>query len=127
MEFISEFFWFCVKAAFWYWVISIVLAVIFKRAENKAEQKNEMMEKLNGMVHRVREEQLGNTRYWYDDDTGDFLGQGQTSDEVIEHVRNRFPAHLFFLPEYKKVHAPTWKIESYQIDSLASILDTNRK
>ena len=39
MEFISEFLWFCVKAAFWYWVISIVLAVIFKRAENKAEQK----------------------------------------------------------------------------------------
>ena len=127
MEFISEFLWFCVKAVFWYWVFSIILAVIFKRAENKAEQKNEMMEKLNGMVHRVREEQLGNTRYWYDDDTGDFLGQGQTSDEVIEHVRNRFPAHLFFLPEYRKVHAPTWKIESYQIDSLASILDSNRK
>ena len=49
MEFISEFLWFCVKAVFWYWVISIVLAVIFKRAENKAEQKNEMMEKLNDM------------------------------------------------------------------------------
>jgi len=31
------------------------------------------------------------------------------------------------LPEYKKVHAPTWKIESYQIDRLASILDSNIK
>ena len=93
MEFISEFLWFCVKAVFWYWVISIVLAVIFKRAENKAEQKNEMMEKLNGMVHRVREEQLGNTRYWYDDDTGDFLGQGQTSDEVIEQFSTVIDTH----------------------------------
>jgi hypothetical protein len=127
MEFINEFFWFCIKAALWYWAISIVLAVIIKQSENKAEQKNEMIEKLNGMVHRVREEQLDNTLYWFDDDTGDFLGQGQTSAEVIEHVRSRFPSHLFFLPEYKKVHAPTWKIESYQINSLAGILDSNRK
>ena len=50
MEFIGDFFWFCVKAAFWYWVISIVLAVIFKRAENKAEQKNEMMKKSGGRM-----------------------------------------------------------------------------
>jgi len=127
MEFITEFFWFCIKAIFWYWAISIVLAVIIKQSENTAEQKNEMIEKLNGMVHRVREEQLDNTLYWFDDDTGDFLGQGQTSAEVIEHVRSRFPSHLFFLPEYKKVHAPTWKIESYQINSLAGILDSNRK
>ena len=120
MEFITEFFWFCVKAVFWYWVVGLFLGLLSKRAEVKLEEKTEMIAKLNNLVHRVRVERHGDTHYWFDDDNGDFLGQGKTSDEVIEHIRSRFPTHLFFLPSYKKVHAPNWKIESYELQTLAT-------
>jgi len=120
MEFITEFFWFCVKAVFWYWVIGLFLGLLSKRAEVKLEEKTEMIAKLNNLVHRVRVEQHGDTYYWFDDDSGDFLGQGKTSEEVIDHVRSRFPAHLFFLPSHKKVHAPNWTIESYELQTLAT-------
>ena len=120
MEFITEFFWFCVEAVFWYWAISLLVALIFKRTELKLEEKNEMLAKINSLVHRVRVERHGDTYYWFDDDSDDFLGQGKTSDEVIEHIRSRFPTHLFFLPSYKKVHAPNWTIESYELHTLAT-------
>lgn len=120
MEFITEFFWFCVKAVFWYWVIGLFLVLLSKRAEVKLEEKTEMIAKLNNLVHRVRVERHGDTHYWFDDDNGDFLGQGKTSEEVIDHVRSRFPTHLFFLPSHKKVHAPNWTIESYELQTLST-------
>lgn len=121
MEFITEFFWFCVKAAFWYWVFSVFVAVLYRRAEVKLEQKTEMRDKVDALIHRVRVEYHGDTYYWFDDDDGTFLGQGKTSAEVVEHVRYRFPTHLFFLPEYKKVHAPNWKIESYDLNNIFNL------
>ena len=121
MEFITEFFWFCVKAVFWYWVFGLVVAVLYRRAEVKLEQKTEMKDKVDALIHRVRVEYHGDTYYWFDMDAGVFLGQGKTSAEVVDHVRSRFPTHLFFLPEHKKVHAPNWKIESYELSNIFNL------
>jgi len=81
-----------------------------------------MMEKLNGMVHRVREEQLDNTRYWYDDDTGNFLGQGQTSDEVIDHVEIVFPRIYSFCRNTKKFMHPLGKSSLIKLTVLPAYL-----
>ena len=121
MEFITEFFWFCVKAVFWYWVISLLVAFWYNRAKSDLEQKNEIRDKIDSLIHRVKIEYHGDTCYWFDDDSGAFLGQGKTADEIVDHVRSRFPTHLFFLPEYKKVHAPDWKIESYELSNIFNL------
>lgn len=120
METVIEFVVFMCQVVFWYWVFSLLVAFLINRNQASQEEKTEMIAKINTLIHRVNVERHGDTYYWFDEDSGDFLGQGKTSDEVINHIRSRFPTHLFFLPSQKKVHAPSWKIESYDLQTLAA-------
>ena len=120
METVIEFVVFMCQLVFWYWVFSLLVAFLINRNQASQEEKTEMIVKINTLIHRVNVERHGDTYYWFDEDSGDFLGQGKTSDEVINHIRSRFPTHLFFLPSQKKVHAPNWKIESYDLQTLAA-------
>lgn len=126
METVIEFVVFMCQVVFWYWVAGLILAFLLSRNQVSQEEKTEMIAKINTLIHRVRVEQHGDTYYWFDEDSGDFLGQGKTSDEVIEHIRARFPTHLFFLPSYKKVHAPNWKIETYDLQTLSTSLTIDK-
>lgn len=120
METVIEFVVFVCQVVFWYWVASWVVAFLLSRNQANEQEKTELIAKLNTMVHLVNIEKHGDTYYWFDENNGDFLGQGKTSDEVINHIRSRFPTHWFFLPSQQKVHGPNWTIETYDIRTLSS-------
>jgi hypothetical protein len=71
--------------------------------------RNSIKEALNELVHEVKVENNGPVYYWFDKDTDAFLGQGMNEEEVINHVKSRFPNHMFIIPEKGVLAGPEWK------------------
>ena len=62
-------------------------------ADNLHEQ---LVKRLDEIVHRVEVEKQGDTYYWYDQDNRKFLAQGQSDQEIIAILKKRFPDHIFY-------------------------------
>ena len=119
MEFFTEFANFCLQLIFWSIVIEIILRLIESRVSARKEELNEVMEKVNNIVHRVRVEQHGEIYYWFDDDSNDFLAQGKNLTDATDQLRSRFSGHLFFVTHKDtiyKISGPTWELENVDVD-----------
>lgn len=118
MEFITEFFWFFLQLFFWYWFISLIFTVWYKVQEHKLDEKLEILEKVNDIVHRVAVEKHGDQYYWFDSDDNEFLAQGKDLDETLDRIKKRYPNHIFFVADkthqYKISAATEWKLEPYK-------------
>ena len=69
------------------------------------------MKEIADMIHQVKVEKNGNIEYWYDEDDNTFLGQGATVEEIITHIKVRFPTHIFLVEERGGVSPQTnWKL-----------------
>jgi hypothetical protein len=68
-----------------------------------------------GDIVYVEIETVGEVEYWYDADTKAFLGQGKTFYDIVDHLKSRFPDHIFILKDKGILNAPEWKI-SERID-----------
>jgi hypothetical protein len=107
---------FAVKVFLWYLFFNFVFGLIFgSNKVRQAEQAAALTKKLDEIVHRVNIEQHGTVYYWFDADDDEFLGQGTNTDEIIAHVKSRFPTHLFFLPTQELVNAPEWTPKPYSL------------
>jgi hypothetical protein len=121
IEFITEFFSFALNMLFWYIVSSVVLHLLLRRTERRAEELSDILHRVNEVVHRVRVEEHYNNFYWYDADSDKFLAQGATPAELIDRLKVRFPQHIFLLESNDtdtvlKLSAPNWKIEKLSTD-----------
>lgn len=86
--------------------------------EGKRQAKMDEMAKFDEMTHRVKVEKHGEMYYWYDEDDGEFLGQGKDMETVVTIIKSRFPTHIFFLTGEQalyKLHAPTWTLTPFDI------------
>jgi hypothetical protein len=111
MEFASMFFWFVI---FWFWA-----GVIKAMLEAKRQAKLQMLTNLDEITHRVKVEQHDDTFYWFDQDDGQFLGQGKDWDTIVSTVKSRFPKHIFFIQNQKensiyKLHGPDWQLSKIE-------------
>jgi hypothetical protein len=68
------------------------------------ETREELIDKLNEIVHIVETEKRGDMFYWFDQDSGQFLGQGTCDDEIIKVLKSRFPEHMFYISKDDKNH-----------------------
>ena len=72
-------------------------------------------------IHRVNSEKHQDTIYWFDKDSGEFLGQGLTVEACIKHIKRRFPDHKFFfeVDENTAIHleGPAWELKSIDLNS----------
>ena len=68
------------------------------------ESHDELIDKLNEIVHVVEAEVRGDVLYWFDQDSGQFLGQGTCEGEIITVVKSRFPEHIFYISKDNKNH-----------------------
>jgi hypothetical protein len=87
-----------------YFVGTFVTAFLEAVSEAKEEAHQELLKELDDKVHRVEMEARGNIVYWFDQDSGRFLAQGATSEEIINHIKSRFPDHLFYVQLLEKGH-----------------------
>ena len=69
------------------------------------------LKRIKDLIHDVKVEKHGEMEYWFDSENDTFLGQGKTVEEVIEHVKKRFPDHIFLLQGTGGVSKQTdWKL-----------------
>jgi hypothetical protein len=84
-------------------------------AERNEEEVGRIKAYLDKIIHRVDVQVVDNVTYWFDQDNHAFLGQGQTVEDLIEVLKQRFPDHVFLLPTEEVVTAKTdWKLVKYE-------------
>lgn len=111
MELLSEFLSFFIEFVFWMFILSVVRAAVIKHKEAEEQEVGELKEKLVKMIHFVKQEKHGDVLYWFDLDDDSFLGQGASVEELTEHVKKRFPTHIFITDNADKfMRAPEWKL-----------------
>lgn len=98
--------------------LQIVRSILAVAALKEVHEK--VVEKLNKIIHEVSVEKHGEVEYWFDKETDEFLGQGKTLDELVVHVKSRFPDHIFVLPPKGVLCAPKWEFTD-KIDPLERI------
>jgi hypothetical protein len=82
------------------WIIAnIILGIMDAFAIVDTELNNKIRKRIDEIVHRVEVEQQGDVYYWYDRDNRKFLAQGQTTEEIIDVIKNRFPQHIFYFED----------------------------
>lgn len=125
MELVSEFFLFFIEFVFWIFVISLVRALIIKHKEAEDQEIDELKEKLVKMIHFIKQEKHGDLIYWFDAQSDAFLGQGASVEEITEHVKKRFPTHIFVTEDADKfMRAPEWKLKP--INELEGMKDVSK-
>lgn len=82
-----------------YFFAQITLGVLDAFHQVDTELTDKIRKRLDELVHRVEVEQQGDTYYWYDRDNRTFLAQGQTTEEIIDVIKKRFPQHIFYFEE----------------------------
>ena len=82
--------------AFWF-LVQVIFGIT--DAYHIVQLKNHIGEikRIKDLIHDVRVENHGEMEYWFDAENDSFLGQGKTIDEVIDHVKKRFPDHIFLI------------------------------
>lgn len=115
---------FIITFAIVYFGTKILKSMLHSWAENKIAEIDAVKDSLSKLIHTVKPEQHGEVTYWFDADSDAFLGQGTTADEIIAHVKSRFPTHLFLLPNDDVISAKTqWQPKRYSdIDQVKNLL-----
>jgi hypothetical protein len=73
-----------------------------------------VLEHLNSIIHEVKVETHDTVEYWFDNGDDTFLAQGKTLEEIINHLKARFPDHVFILPEKGGIAKQTdWKLVGF--------------
>lgn len=95
-------------ATTWF-LANIILGVSDGLKTANVELRRQLTEKLDEIIHRVREEKHNGVIYWYDQDDGEFLAQGNNQEEIIAVLRARFPTHMFYLDSHQIISQPHWQ------------------
>lgn len=119
MELVVEFIVFFIELMFWVFVADFILALVLSTKKDAKAEREELIAEVIKLIHTVEEEKHGDLNYWFDADTGAFLGQGCTEDEIRVHLLERFKGHIFLLDEKRAMAGPELKI--VPIDQLATI------
>jgi hypothetical protein len=78
------------------WLLAnIILGIMDAFAVVDTELTDKIRKRIDEIVHRVEVEKQGDVYYWYDRDNRKFLAQGQTTEEIIDVIKKRFPQHIF--------------------------------
>lgn len=120
MDLTLEFGKFVVEILFWYFVISVIFNLLFRKNSKTAELQKQI-EELKSYVHFVNLEEHNNVLYWFDKETDEFLAQGKTIAEAAAVLKSRFPNHVFFVSDkgndYMVSSATNWQPQEYQVNS----------
>ena len=112
MEIIAEFLSFFIQFVFWIFVISVVRDAIIKYRELEDKEIDSIKSQRVKMIHFIKQEKHGDLIYWFDHETDAFLGQGASVEEITEHVKKRFPTHIFVTEDADQfMRAPEWQLK----------------
>ena len=82
----------------WKWREISAIQLHRKMQEEKQESRiHQLAEKIQGTFVEATVEKIGDIFYMHNKETGEFLAQGNTSDELSENLRSRFPDKRFVM------------------------------
>ena len=82
----------------WKWREISAIRLHRKMQEEKQESRiHELAEKIQGTFIEATVEKIGDIFYMHNKETGEFLAQGLTGDELSENLRTRFPDKRFVM------------------------------
>jgi len=67
--------------------------------EFATEYQEQVRQEVQKRISIVSEELHDGVYYWFDKTNDNFIAQGQTAEEIVEHIRHRYKTdHVFVLP-----------------------------
>ena len=114
----EDFLIFILQFVILYFFTKIFVNGILILMEGKRQARLEEIARFDEITHRVKVEKHNNMYYWFDEDDGEFLGQGADTESIINVVKTRFPTHVFFITtgqDIYKLHAPSWTVDPLQL------------
>ena len=82
----------------WKWREISAVQLHRKMQEEKRESRiQELADKIQGTFVEATVEKIGDIFYMHNKETGEFLAQGFTSEELSENLRSRFPDKRFVM------------------------------
>ena len=95
-------------------IFFIVRYTVLSVKRQREEKRRELVKYLNEVIHQVQVEYHHGIEYWFDQHDNRFLGQGSSTDEVIDVLKSRFPDHVFLLENQGGICAKTnWQLISF--------------
>lgn len=102
----------------WTTVVYIFVRSFWKLQQVIQEKNQEIIESIKARISFISEEEHNGVYYWFDKDNNFFIAQGKTSDEIVNHIKQRYKSeHIFIMPDYSSaIVAPNCSVIS--IDQL---------
>lgn len=111
METFVDIILFACQCFFWYMLFSWLARKVLGRVEDQLiAEREELVKKVNNLIHRIKQEKHGDCYYWFDADNDQFLAQGFTDEEIRKHLLSRFKGHIFLINDEKAMAGPNLEI-----------------
>ena len=82
------------------WIVANIFIGMYEALKESSDKlHDQLVKRLDEIVHRVEIVEDKSVFYWYDRDNHKFLAQGRTTEEIITHIKARFPDHIFYFEE----------------------------
>jgi hypothetical protein len=98
-------------------ILKLIRLFMERRHQLSDEDEAAWREYVDQIVHVVREDQVGDMRYWYDRDSETFLAQGRDHEEIVNALKMRFPEGIFVINNNQMIMGPDYN-EVIQFDEL---------
>ena len=105
-----EFVGFLFQILFWMIVWHFAIKAVRGFMTPNADEREELVEKIMTMLHRIKQEKHGDVYYWFDADSDAFLAQGTNDEEIKQHLKERFKGHVFLLDEERAWAGPELQV-----------------
>lgn len=110
------------------WALGHFLSGFINGYQENDSLRDELKAHISKILHRVDAIKEQDIHYWFDLDNGQFLAQGRTFDELVDHLKSRFPDHLFCLyfddQDHLVAAVTNWKVEKIDEDKVIEVART---
>jgi len=89
---------------FWYCIVMGALRIWLAHRDAEHKEIKDFVEKVSELMHKIQEERHGDQYYWFDAHNDQFLAQGANTEEIVRHLKSRFPGHVFFVTDQNDRH-----------------------
>ena len=79
---------------------------LFNRIFKQSNDESEMNAYLSNRLHVVKSEEIDGVYYWYDAQSGQFLAQGKTDDEIRSTLQDLWTEHIFVVSDRHMIMGP---------------------
>ena len=117
----NEFIEYFIRFIIVYFITSLAWSLVENHFVSQNQVREQVIEKLNKIVHRVNCEKHQDTYYWFDQDSDEFLAQGRDLDEIKEKLKKRFANHVFVISDRQMLVGPDFKPVEIDLKNLPKV------